>query len=97
MVLPTRDLVSQVRETFEAVTKGTGLKVRTIITQIDTVGIRVYINTSFFHSCLLFFVRLQQQQVTTHLLKSRRKLWIIWMTGMAKCWVIYRNAIETLT
>ncbi|KAI9281715.1 P-loop containing nucleoside triphosphate hydrolase protein [Umbelopsis sp. AD052] len=29
VVLPTRDLVSQVRETFEAVTKGTGLKIAT--------------------------------------------------------------------
>jgi ATP-dependent RNA helicase DDX51/DBP6 len=29
IVLPTRDLVSQVRETFEAIVKGTGLKVAT--------------------------------------------------------------------
>jgi ATP-dependent RNA helicase DDX51/DBP6 len=29
IVLPTRDLVNQVRETFDAISKGTGLKVCT--------------------------------------------------------------------
>ena len=31
VVLPTRDLVVQVRETFEAIAKGRGLKVRILV------------------------------------------------------------------
>ena len=65
-MLPTRDLVSQVRETFEAVTKGTGLKVRTIATRVDVVGIKVYINISFFHSYFLTFFICQIATATGH-------------------------------
>ena len=36
VVLPTRDLVVQVRETFEAVAKGRGLKVGSLIRSLST-------------------------------------------------------------
>lgn len=38
MVLPTRDLVTQVRETFEAIGKGRGLKVLVYSREATCVG-----------------------------------------------------------
>lgn len=59
IVLPTRDLVTQVRETFEAVGKGRGLKV-------------VYILAYRNHYVLIVSARLAPRQANIHLLMNKR-------------------------
>jgi hypothetical protein len=63
VVLPTRDLVVQVRETFEAIAKGRGLKVRSL----------VLIWLLFISDTTL--IRLHPSRASIHSLTSKRSLW----------------------
>jgi hypothetical protein len=73
VVMPTRDLVSQVRETFEAITKGTGLKVSISHSFIHRTDHRyeVLFNEEFD---IFYYQRSQRQLDIIPLLKNKPKL-----------------------